>query len=173
MLCRFCNEPAVKNGKVRGLQRYRCSSCEYNFVPARIHGHVLTKKCLAFLKRHYEFKTYARIASELGVTPQTAHRWCQELLDSRKCSMRQYERCYEFIEAFAEIEKAWEKDWGPSVNAVQMGKRLAKLEERLFRTIKHLHQVDPFLRSTGQRKLWKVKLRARELSKTLGNNLLK
>src|ERR1700722_6054822 len=48
---------SVKNGIVRGLQRYRCGICEYNFTREQRRGHSPATKCLAVITRCYGDRT--------------------------------------------------------------------------------------------------------------------
>ena len=50
--CKQCaSTQKVKNGKVRGKQRYRCKHCGYNYVEGdeRLNASLVVKKALAIL----------------------------------------------------------------------------------------------------------------------------
>ena len=64
----------VKNGKVRGVQRYRCQPCRFNFVMEVKHRWEPTAKLinLIFLA---DGEDITKAAEDIGVTPQTLDRW--------------------------------------------------------------------------------------------------
>ena len=52
--CKKCkSENIVKNGKVRGKQRYLCKDCRYNFVEgdARTNEKIKAKKAIDLLRK--------------------------------------------------------------------------------------------------------------------------
>ena len=80
VVCKRCGEGgAVKNGFVRGKQRYRCKSCGCNFVlgDERVDPHGSAKRALAALLYSVGKGSFRFIARLFGVTPAAVLRWVQ------------------------------------------------------------------------------------------------
>ena len=79
--CKNCHQSGiVKNGKVRGKQRYKCKECGYNFV----EGDLRVKRDTA-VKRAFEVILYSLgkgsfhfIAKLFGVTPPAVLKWIRQ-----------------------------------------------------------------------------------------------
>lgn len=74
---RCMGDSFVKNGKVRGVQRYRCQPCRFNFVMEVKHrwdrsAKLINVLCLA------DGENLTASAESIGVTPQTLDRWLLE-----------------------------------------------------------------------------------------------
>jgi len=81
MRCRKCGKlEAVKNGKVRGLQRYRCRGCGYNYTQEHGRGYPPEVKTLAVVL-HLSGMTLNSIGAVIGVTAQSVMRWVKEMAD--------------------------------------------------------------------------------------------
>ena len=65
---------AVKNGFVRGLQRYRCKGCGCNFTQSHTHGYPIKDKILAVIL-HLSGLSMNAIAPIIGVSTQSVMRW--------------------------------------------------------------------------------------------------
>jgi transposase len=74
--CKRCHSAGfVKNGKVRGHQRYRCSDCGYNFTDTPIRGKPAAMKALAVLLYAMGNASYGMIARLLGVSNVAVLKW--------------------------------------------------------------------------------------------------
>jgi transposase len=81
MICRKCqSREAVKNGKVRGLQRYRGRGCGFNYTQEHGHGYPQEVKVLAVVL-HLSGMTLNSIGAVIGVTAQSVMRWIKELAE--------------------------------------------------------------------------------------------
>jgi transposase-like protein len=79
MRCFWCQtDRLIKNGKVRGFQRYRCRDCGYNFTRESPRGYSPETKALAVLRYSSHPWSLQRIAEDLGTTAQSVSRWVQE-----------------------------------------------------------------------------------------------
>jgi transposase-like protein len=65
----------VKNGQVRGLQRYRCNACGCNFTASKPRGRPAALKALALLLYGMGNAGYRMIARLLGVSHVTVYNW--------------------------------------------------------------------------------------------------
>src|ERR1700761_1726955 len=78
MKCYRCGvEDCVKNGKVKGKQRYRCNGCGNNFSKLTPPGRPLREKALALIlyMNNVSMNASARI---IGVSVQTILRWVRQ-----------------------------------------------------------------------------------------------
>ena len=74
--CKRCGaRDHVKNGIVRGLQRYRCLSCGCNFTPAPARGKPPAMKALALLLYAMGNMSFCSIARILGVSDGAVLNW--------------------------------------------------------------------------------------------------
>ena len=76
--CKKCaRTEIVKNGLVRGKQRYRCKTCGCNFVRGdeRTDSHALVKRALAVLLYAIGKGSLRFIARLFGVTPAAVLKW--------------------------------------------------------------------------------------------------
>ena len=81
MKCRKCGGvETVKNGKVRGRQRYRCRGCGYNYTQEQGHGYPAEVKSLAVVL-HLSGMTMKSIGAVIGVTGQSIMRWVKAQAD--------------------------------------------------------------------------------------------
>ena len=81
ILCKRCNSVgSVKNGKVRGKQRYRCKSCGYNFIEgdARINDSLPAKKALAVLLYSLSKASFTMLGKLFGHSPSLIYGWINE-----------------------------------------------------------------------------------------------
>lgn len=73
--CPKCESEAyVRNGFIRGLQRYRCKSCGCNFSQRHRHGVSRPRKLLALLL-YISGLSMTRTAKIVGVTPTSIVNW--------------------------------------------------------------------------------------------------
>ena len=77
MLCKKCgSEKFVRNGVVRGKQRYRCKGCGLNFVSGDQREKVSPEgKALAILLHGKGKASYGFIAKLFNVSPVSVMRW--------------------------------------------------------------------------------------------------
>lgn len=84
--CRRCGEERyVKNGIVRGKQRYKCKGCGCNFTEVTPRGKPAAMKALAVLLYGYGNMTYGMLADIFGVSNVSVYRWikaaCKEIAE--------------------------------------------------------------------------------------------
>jgi transposase-like protein len=74
--CKRCAaKDCVKNGIVRGLQRYRCGACGYNFTATPRRGKPPQMKALALLLYAMGNMSFCSIARILQVSDVTVLKW--------------------------------------------------------------------------------------------------
>ena len=74
--CKRCGSVAfVKNGVVRGHQRYRCRDCGCNFTDTPRRGKPATMKALAVLLYGMGNMSYGMIARLFGVSEVAVFKW--------------------------------------------------------------------------------------------------
>lgn len=81
IVCKHCNESAiVKNGIVRGKQRYRCKDCGCNFVggDGRKKPNAAVRRAFAVIFYALGKGSYGFIAKLLGVTPTAVLKWVRQ-----------------------------------------------------------------------------------------------
>ncbi|MCP4052881.1 MAG: IS1595 family transposase [Mesoflavibacter sp.] len=89
-LCPYCNyNKFVKNGKPKGIQRYKCKSCDRNFIAS-------TGTVVQWIRKKEEFEKYKTImlnegfiplkqmSIRLGISIQTSFDWRHKILSSLK-----------------------------------------------------------------------------------------
>jgi transposase len=76
--CGVCR--CVKNGIVRGKQRYKCKGCGYNFVlgDGRADPHAAVKRAFAVILYSVGKGSYGFIAKLFGVTPAAVLKWIRQ-----------------------------------------------------------------------------------------------
>lgn len=77
-LCKNCGDGGiVKNGVVRGKQRYKCKGCGYNFVAGdgRVDPNAAVKRAFAVILYSLGKGSYGFIAKLFGVTPPAVLKW--------------------------------------------------------------------------------------------------
>jgi transposase-like protein len=81
--CKNCGVSRyVKNGFVRGHQRYKCKDCGCNFTPTPPRGAGETKKALAVLLYSKGKSSYRWIGELLDVSWVTVYRWLRAFAES-------------------------------------------------------------------------------------------
>jgi transposase-like protein len=76
IICKRCRaRDYVKNGVVRGLQRYRCRQCACNFTATPTHREHPAKKALALLLYGMGNMSFRMIGRLLGVSHVSAYEW--------------------------------------------------------------------------------------------------
>ena len=81
MTCKNCrNTPTVKNGFVRGKQRYKCHACGYNFVLGDDrHSHTTEiKKALAIILYSLGKSSFGCLGKLFGVSRTTTYYWIRQ-----------------------------------------------------------------------------------------------
>ncbi|MCJ8051934.1 hypothetical protein GB928_002845 [Shinella curvata] len=77
IFCEKCDSPHnVKNGKVRGVQRYRCRDCKHNFVVDFKHRYPRDAKLLHLMIIHYGASE--QFWHEDGPTAATVETWAAD-----------------------------------------------------------------------------------------------
>ena len=77
--CKRCGSAAfVRNGMVRGHQRYRCRDCGCNFTDTPRRGKPLAMKALAVLLYAMGNASYGMIARLLGVSEVAVFKWIRK-----------------------------------------------------------------------------------------------
>lgn len=81
IICKHCNESAiVKNGIVRGKQRYKCKDCGCNFVDGdgRTKPDAAVRRAFAVILYALGKGSYGFIAKLFGVTPAAVLKWIRQ-----------------------------------------------------------------------------------------------
>ena len=79
IICKGCGTADyVKNGKVRGLQRYRCKACGCNFTATKARGMPAAVKALAVLLYAMGNMSFCGIARLLGVSDVAVLKWIRK-----------------------------------------------------------------------------------------------
>jgi transposase len=81
IICKYCNEGAiVKNGIVRGKQRYKCKGCGCNFVAGdgRKKPNAAIRRAFAVILYGLGKGSYGFIAKLFGVTPAAVLKWVRQ-----------------------------------------------------------------------------------------------
>ena len=82
--CKGCHgELIVKNGFVRGKQRYRCKLCSLNFISgdARTSPQVAMKKALCVLLYGLGKASFNMLGKLLNHSPALIYRWVREAME--------------------------------------------------------------------------------------------
>lgn len=78
IICKRCQATEyVKNGSVRGLQRYRCRKCSCNFTATKPRGKPAAMKALALLLYAMGNMSFCGIARLLKVSDVSVLRWAR------------------------------------------------------------------------------------------------
>ena len=79
IVCKHCGKSNyVKNGFVRGNQRYRCRDCRYNFTDTRQRGRSEATKALAILLYSMGKASYRFIGKLLDVSAVAVYKWIRK-----------------------------------------------------------------------------------------------
>ena len=79
--CKRCKaEQLVRNGAVRGKQRYRCGVCGYNFTEGdgRVKESLAAKKALAVILYCLSKSSFGMLGHIFGVSRSLTYRWIVE-----------------------------------------------------------------------------------------------
>ena len=79
--CKNCkSEKVVRNGIVRGKQRYRCKECGYNFVEGdgRTNEKIAAKKAMCVIFYSLGKASYNMLAHIFDTWPSLVYRWIKE-----------------------------------------------------------------------------------------------
>ena len=79
--CKNCkSKRVVKNGIVRGKQRYKCKECDYNFVAGdgRTNEKIAAKKAMCVLLYSLSKASYNGLARIFDTWPSLVYRWIVE-----------------------------------------------------------------------------------------------
>ena len=81
LLCKNCkSDRIVKNGIVRGKQRYKCKICTYNFVigDARSNERIAAKKAMCVILYSLSKGSFNMLAKIFNTWPSLIYRWIVE-----------------------------------------------------------------------------------------------
>ena len=79
MNCPKCNsEHHVKNGKIKGVQRYRCKKCGYNYTTERRSNEKPTSVKRQVLHLYLEGMTHGAISRLLNESYQNVKNWIEK-----------------------------------------------------------------------------------------------
>ncbi len=81
MKCKKCEgKSIVKNGKVRGHQRYKCKECGLNFIPQdkRTNSKIAAKKALCVLLYSLGKASFNILGKIFGHSPALIYRWVRK-----------------------------------------------------------------------------------------------
>lgn len=88
VFCPSCNNRGVKNGTVRGVQRYKCKTCNTSFGDTNGTVMAYSGKDLdlwvAYLKLFVRGLSITQITRELGISKTTAYSWRIKILEKMK-----------------------------------------------------------------------------------------
>jgi IS1 family transposase/transposase-like protein len=148
--CKNCqNTHTVKNGFVRGKQRYKCQACGYNFVlgDAR-HSHATEiKKALAIILYSLGKSSFGFLGKLFGVSRTTTYSWIRQAasrIDTPPIASDiqeiEFDEIWYFIQSTKEksgLLKAVDRGTGRTIAWV-LGGRHAATFQRLYDKLKHL-----------------------------------
>jgi len=87
MRCLKCSSEAiVKNGHMKGLQRYKCKQCAYQFTQETPRGKPMKDKILALIL-YLSGLSMNMIAQIVGVSTQSVMRWIKLSMQSMRRSL--------------------------------------------------------------------------------------
>lgn len=81
LLCKNCNSTMIiKNGIVRGHQRYKCKECGYNFVDGdrRTNEKIIAKKAMCVILYSLSKASFNMLAKIFDTWPSLVYRWIVE-----------------------------------------------------------------------------------------------
>jgi transposase len=81
VICKRCGSGgAVKNGIVRGQQRYRCQTCACNFIAGdrRVNDDLAVKRALAVILYSLGKASFNMLGHIFGVSRSLTYRWIKE-----------------------------------------------------------------------------------------------
>lgn len=81
ILCKRCQSTGtVKNGRVRGESRYKCKTCNYNFIEGdrRVKDSLIAKKALAVILYSLGKASFGMLGKIFGVDRSLTYRWIRE-----------------------------------------------------------------------------------------------
>ena len=81
LVCKNClSEKVVKNGVIRGKQRYKCGGCGYNFVEGdkRTSDNVVAKKAVCAVLCSLSKPSISLLARIFDAWPSLVYRWIVE-----------------------------------------------------------------------------------------------
>ena len=83
--CKNCEGTKVtKNGIVRAIQRYKCNSCNYNFIVGdrRINQATEIKKALSIILYAIGKSSYGFLGKLFGVSRSTPYKWIKKIAEA-------------------------------------------------------------------------------------------
>lgn len=81
--CKRCGSTSfIKNGFVRGLQRYRCQRCSFNFTATPRRGRSEAVKALAILLYSFGKASFRVLGKLLGVSAVSAYKWVRQAAET-------------------------------------------------------------------------------------------
>jgi transposase len=81
--CKRCGSASfVKNGFVRGIQRYRCQACGYNFTATAKRGRSEATRALAVLLYSFGKASFRWLGKLLNVSAVSTYKWVRQAAES-------------------------------------------------------------------------------------------
>jgi len=83
--CKNCKDASViRNGMVRGNQRYKCKSCSYNFIVGdrRTNQATEIKKALSIILYSIGKSSYGFLGKLFGVSRSTPYKWIKKIAEA-------------------------------------------------------------------------------------------
>ena len=152
--CKNCgSSDYIKNGFVRGKQRYRCASCSLNFVEGDerqlYHCHSLRSLCVLIYS--LSKRTFRRLAEICGVSPPTVYRWVRDAAGALpKPEVDASVREVEIDEMWHSLTRKGNKRWilkaidrqtGPVIAWVVGGRDEETVKRLLYAKLEHLKEA--------------------------------
>ena len=151
--CKNCNvSTCIKNGIVRGKQRYQCKSCGYNFVlgDGRIVHSLALKKSLCIILYSLGKASFGFMAKLFGVSRTTTYTWIKQMASeveypiiADKIKAIEFDEMWHFVHAKKNkkwIIKALDRGSRRTIAWV-IGGRDAATFKKLYNKVKHLKDV--------------------------------
>ena len=82
--CKKCHsEELIRNGQVRGMQRYKCKTCGLNFIPGdrRQKPQTAIKKALCVILYSLGKASFSMLGKILDHSPSIIYRWVMEAIE--------------------------------------------------------------------------------------------
>ena len=127
MNCLKCKgDDKVRNGKVRGRQRYRCRSCGYNYTTDKAQGKPKEMKKLA-LHMYLEGLGYESIGRILKVSQVSVYKWIRQAGEEVKKLLEEERDIVEEVE----IDELWHYI-GKKKGSAGYGLLLTEIQKKLL-----------------------------------------
>jgi len=146
-VCKNCkSETNVKNGIVRGEQRYRCKGCGLNFIEGdkRKRQTTAVKKALSVLLYSLGKTSFSMLGRILGHSPSLIYRWIVEAMEAKpepvidgEIKEIEFDEMWHFIQKKAKTLDHQGRGSSHRENCC-LGYRYAATFSRFYDKVKHL-----------------------------------